>query len=122
MEYRVVKVIDYQTVAINAGRECVDVRDVFTIYGYDKETTKDPETGEDLGHLYYPKGRGKIIDVQEKMSILRSCEFEDKTKRETKEPSFNRFLLTGMESPKTIEYTERIRKPFDNPQIGDIVK
>lgn len=122
MEYRVVKVIDYQTVAINAGRECVDVGDTFTIYGYDKETTKDPETGEDLGHLYFPKGRGKIIDVQEKMSILRSCEFEDKTRRETKELVFNPFLLTSGDSPKTTEYTERIRKPFDNPKIGDIVK
>lgn len=122
MEYRVVKVIDYQTVAINAGYDQVEVGENFTIYGYDQESTKDPETGEDLGHLYLPKGKGIIIDVQEKMSILRSCEFENKTRRETKELAFNQFLLTSVSPPKTTEYTERIRKPFDNPKIGDIVK
>ena len=123
MEYRVIKVIDLYTVVINAGSEKVDEGDSFNLYGYDENVTVDPETGEELGHLYYPKGKGVIISTQEKMSILRSCTFEDKTKRERKVTNpLDRLRSPWDNSPQVTEYTEKVRKPFDNPEIGDIVK
>lgn len=125
MIYKVIKVIDPYTIVINGGMNSdLDFNDEFTIYGVEDEPTLDPETKEDLGYLKYPKGNAVVIDIQEKMAILQSSEFIITTRKEKVVPSVYDKLINPIQKikPHVIEYDEKKRLPFKNPQIGDIVE
>lgn len=125
MIYKVVKVIDPYTVAINGGMNSdLDFDNEFTIYGVEKEPTLDPETKEILGYLKYPKGNVIVIDIQEKMAILQSSEFTTVTRKEKIVPSVYDKLMNPLQNkpPKIVEYDEKTRLPLKNPQIGDTVE
>jgi len=69
----VVKVVNPWRVVINRGSaHRVKIGQRFLIYSITSEAIIDPKTGESLGFLENPKGTGKVINVQEKISTLES--------------------------------------------------
>ncbi|ACK68246.1 conserved hypothetical protein [Rippkaea orientalis PCC 8801] len=127
----VAKVIDDYKLVINRGSEHgIREGQRMLVYCVSDEDIKDPNTGESLGYLELVRGTGKIIFIQEKISILES----DKTKAEIRK-IFNRAskseprshtlktlsaMLAEPEPLETIESKELV--PFENPQVGDQVK
>jgi hypothetical protein len=79
---------------------------------FDNEEIKDPDTGESLGYLEIYKGTGKIIHIQEKMSIIES----DRHGWKKAESSY--LLPSFLSEPISSEYILE----FDEPEIGDLVK
>lgn len=76
----VVSIIDSFRIVINKGySDDVSIGDIFMIYYEYSEPMIDPFTGENLGILEVPVGRGEVIAVQEKLSILKSCEYSPST-------------------------------------------
>lgn len=126
----VAKVIDDYKLVINRGSENgIKEGQRMLVYCVSDEDIKDPETGESLGFLELVRGTGKIIFVQEKISIIES----DNTKAEIRkifnraskaEPSYipqiPRPIFKQAEPLETIESKHLI--PFENPQVGDQVK
>ena len=111
----VVNVIDEYSLAINLGsRENISLGDKFLVYFLSKEDIIDPETKESLGKLEYVVGQGKVIHIQEKMSIIESIEERVENKKTIRKTSSNIF------SPKQEEVIEPkiISLPFDHPQVG----
>ena len=109
-EAKVVKVIDDFRVVINKGmNDGVSEGLKFLIYEAGEELF-DPDTAESLGRLEVVKGQGKAHHVQEKLSVIRSSEF------------------TSVRTPTLLgaafsnEVHEEKRKPFDDPQIGDLAR
>lgn len=69
--YKIVKIIDDQTLVINAGYDDdIEIGDQFEIYSTGEEI-KDPDTNEVLGTLDHIKERVEAVDVFEKMCICR---------------------------------------------------
>jgi hypothetical protein len=92
----VVKVIDHYKLAINRGKHNVIRQGQrMMVYYIDDEEILDPNTGESLGYLELVKGTGRVIFVQDKISIIESDKMIDKLGK---------------------------RLPFENPQVGDLVK
>ena len=70
---KVAKVISSIRIAINRGSEDrIKLNQKVLLYSLSDEEIKDPETGESLGYLEIYKGTGKVIAVQEKLSIIES--------------------------------------------------
>ncbi len=116
----VAKVIDEYKLVINRGSEHgIREGQRMLVYHISDEDIKDPNTGESLGYLELVRGTGKIIFIQDKLSILES----DKTKNVTKTYSYRQGTGTDYEKDDTSEtVTEPRIIPFDNPQVGDLVK
>ena len=92
----VVKVIDHYKLAINRGKHNVIRQGQrMMVYYIDDEEILDPNTGESLGSLELVRGTGRVIFVQDKISIIESDKIIDKLGK---------------------------RLPFENPQVGDLVK
>lgn len=69
--YKIVRIIDDQTLVINAGyNDGIKSGDKFEIYTSGEEI-KDPDTDEVLGTLDYIKEKVEAVDVFPKMSICR---------------------------------------------------
>ncbi len=69
--YKIIKIIDDETLVINAGYDNgIKIGDDFEIFE-DGEEIKDPDTGEVLGTLDTIKERVEAIDVFPKMCICR---------------------------------------------------
>lgn len=120
----VVKLIDEYTVVINRGSDHeMEEGKRFLIYSISPEEILDPITKESLGHLEIVKGKGKIIHIQEKISIIESCEFGESSERKIirKKNPFNPFSLIEQEEIITPS-SEIIPIPFDNVEVGDFVK
>lgn len=67
--YRIVKIVDEETLIINAGLDQgISIGDKFEIYSVG-EKIFDPRTGEDLGTLDTIKDTVEAITVLQKMSI-----------------------------------------------------
>lgn len=111
----VAKVIDEHKLVINRGSEHgIREGQRMLVYHISDEDIKDPETGESLGFLELVRGTGKIIFIQEKMSIIES----DKVKRI---PPKNNYI-DPLQSFGEQVFGKEIKLPFDNPQIGDKIK
>lgn len=111
----VAKVIDDYKLVINRGSENgIKEGQRMLVYCVSDEDIKDPETGESLGFLELVRGTGKIIFIQEKMSIIES----DKVKRI---PPKNNYI-DPLQSFTEQVFGKEIKLPFDNPQIGDKIK
>lgn len=100
----VVKIIDNYKLVINKGaRDKIKLGQRFLIYHLEKEPIVDPITKESLGKLEIVRGTGKVIYIQEKMSIIES---------DSKRQSF----MAGL-----FPTTDNII-PFDGAKIGDKAK
>jgi hypothetical protein len=125
---KVARVIDPYKLVINRGlingiRE--DQR--MLVYCVDNEEIKDPDTGKSLGFLELVRGSGRIIFVQEEISILESDQIFEGYRKIPISPFSGSFLSSQLS--KLQDYRESLGetfkgtlKPFDNPQVGDLVK
>ena len=112
----IARIISPTRIVINRGSEHgVKKGQQMLVYSLEENEIKDPNTGESLGYLEIYKGTGKIIHVQEKMSILESDRnkyIEDFTKT-LSSPLFRPF-------PNKVALDENIS--FENPKVGDLAK
>lgn len=106
LQANVAKIIDDYKVVINRGsNHGVNEGDRYLVYEISEEII-DPISGEPLGRLELAKGTGKVIHVQEKISII-----ESDRKRSPPITSNVISMLSGGEP-----------LPFDNPEVGNQVK
>lgn len=146
----VVKVIDDYKLVINKGETSgIKEGQRMMVYHIDDEEILDLHTGESLGHLELVIGTGKIIFVQDKISIVESDKKPDidlnklsyliieylQKPRELSELSYIPLTASGIEylAKKELQSTRERelksmidklgkRLPFENPQVGDLVK
>ncbi|VVB86131.1 Uncharacterised protein [uncultured archaeon] len=116
----VVTIIDTYKVVINRGaKHGIKEGQRFLLYKLDDKEIKDTISGQSLGHLEIPKGTGKVINVQELMSIIESDRWE---------PSERTVVRRQPQSKLFPEIEEEITTPsnrlktFDSPEIGDKAK
>ena len=84
MEAKVIKIVDKYKVAINKGSiDGVSRDDIFMIFEKGEELF-DPDTKESLGNLEIPKLRMKVLNIQEKITLLESAETVIETDRKIK--------------------------------------
>ena len=114
----VVKVVSETRVAINRGARD-DIREGmrFVVYKLSTGEIEDPFTRESLGQLEIVKGTGKVISVQETMSILESDQ-KERTERTMGHQAFGAVIYPAWGG---VEVTFE-RKPFESPNVGDLVK
>lgn len=112
----VARIISSTRIVINRGSEHgIKKGQQMLVYSLEENEIKDPNTGESLGRLEIYKGTGRIIHVQEKISILESDRnryIEDFTKTSSS-PLFHPL-------PQKMTLDENI--PFEDPTVGDLVK
>jgi hypothetical protein len=97
----VAQVIDNYKLVINRGKKNgIREGQRMLVYRLSDEKIVDPDTGRLLGYLELVRGTGRIISIQEKMSILESDSYL---------PNINIFISKN-------------RLQFDNPKVGDKVK
>jgi hypothetical protein len=112
----VVKVIDDYKLVMNRGEQNgIREGQRMMVYRIDDEEILDPHTGESLGFLELVRGTGRIIFVQDKISIIETDQKKTYRKRIENSP----FALRSYKS-EVVESDEL--KPFDNAQVGDLVK
>jgi hypothetical protein len=117
----VAKVIDHYKLVMNKGEQNgIREGQRMMVYHISNEEIKDPHTGESLGFLELVRGTGRVIFVQDKISIIETDQKKTYRKRvENNSP----FGIAGIKSLTTSEIIESDElKPFDNPEIGDLVK
>ncbi|CCI37618.1 hypothetical protein IQ232_12030 [Microcystis aeruginosa LEGE 11464] len=149
---QIVNILDPYRLVMNRGeRNRIQVGRRVLIYGISEEEIIDPNTGESLGFLELVRGTGRIILVQDKISIIESDkkpdidlnklyylirEYHLLQPRELSElsyippltPSGIEYLAKKeLQSKRERELKSMIDKlgerlPFENPQVGDLVK
>lgn len=115
----VVNIINPLRVVFNRGTlHSIKIGQRFLLYKLSEEEIKDPISKESLGFLEIPKGTGKVIHVQEKISTIES----DRT--EPSEQTIVRRRTTPFLPPmeETVTTPSNRMVPFDSPEIGDKVK
>ncbi|QGZ92043.1 hypothetical protein [Microcystis aeruginosa] len=113
---KVVKVIDNYKLVMNRGEQNgIREGQRMMVYHISNEDIKDPNTGESLGFLELVKGTGRVIFVQDKISIIETDQKKTYRKR-IENPSL------GLRSYKSEVVESDELKPFENPQIGDSVR
>lgn len=123
---KIVHVRDKYTVVLNAGSDHgVTIGKRFLIIGLG-ETITDPDTNEELERLEIVRGKAQVIHVQEKISTLRSVDFERRAdvKEVTKVSSSRGFGLAGLAGPQdtvteVIKPGEEHLKELKDVQVGD---
>ncbi len=119
----VVEIISDTRLVINKGQEDgIRQGQRMLIYELSNDELKDPNTGESLGYLEIVKGTGKIIHIQDKMSIIESDQI--KSIKRTYYPQASRFSswVDSLKPAPLEEVEDKIIIPFENPQVGDKVK
>ena len=119
-QYKVVKILDdgYKIV-INAGtNKGIKLGQHYMVYALSDFEILDPDTKESLGYLEIVKGTGKVVHIQEKLATIESDLYEvsQPTKIIRKNPMY------GFGTTEEERISQREHLPFDNPQIGDLVK
>lgn len=114
---KVAKVINSTKIVINRGADHhIKLNQKVLVYSTSGEEIKDPETGELLGYLEVYKGTGKVIGIQDKLSVIESDRNEY-----TEALAYSRsYPLCPAAIPSNLSIRNKI--PFENPQIGDLVK
>lgn len=109
---RVATVMDPYQVVINKGAsDGIRVGQHYLFYALGDEI-RDPETGDDLGQLEVLRGRGSVIHVQNKISIVRSSE---RRSRFQSAP-----MLSGIFPTNQTAWYEDL--PFDGIAAGDFAR
>jgi len=98
---KVVKIEDKFTIVANRGSSSgVKEGDKFVVVGIG-DVILDPDTGEELGPLEIVRGKVIAIHVQEKISTLKSCDYESSLgKREIKKISSKALGLASIFGPQ----------------------
>lgn len=113
----VVKVIDDYKLVMNRGEQNgIREGQRMMVYHISNEEIKDPNTGESLGFLELVRGTGRVIFVQDKISIIETDQKKIYRKRIENNSPF------GLKNYKSEVVESDELKPFENPQIGDQVK
>jgi len=116
----VVAVTDQYTVPINRGsNDYVGVGSRFMLYSLSEEEVKDPVSGRSLGRLEIVKGTGVIINVQSRMSILQSDQWEAPTRRIVRKGPRS-FSFGGEEEEVVVPSNRRLE--FIDSKVGDKAK
>jgi len=87
----------------------------------------DPDTKADLGQLEIIKGIGKVIHVQDKMSVIESIKVKKANEKRivySKPPYSGIFtgLISHFATEEVIKEGEDEILPFDAPKVGDLAK
>ncbi len=115
MSLKIVKVLDDYTVVMNAGsNQGIVEGQRYLIFELSDEEIIDPDTNKSLGFLEIVKGTGIVTHVQDNMSTLESCKHEAASRTIRRR---NAYGIGPVE-----EISETPVKPFDDPQIGDLLK
>lgn len=113
MDFKIAKVLDDCKVVMNAGsNHKISNGQKYLIYQLSDEEIIDPDTNKSLGFLEIVKGTGTVTHVQDNMATLESCEREKSSK------IIRRSGIWG----GSAEEVETSVKPFDDPQVGDLLK
>ena len=108
---RVATVMDPNQVVINKGAsDGIRVGQHYLFYALGDEI-RDPETGDDLGQLEVLRGRGNVIHVHKKISIVRSSE---RRSRFQSAPMLSGIFPTNQTAWMTL--------PFDGIAAGDFAR
>jgi hypothetical protein len=119
---KVARVIDPYKLVINRGQaDGIREGQRMLVYCIDDEEIKDPDTGESLGFLELVRGTGRTFLVEEKFSILESDTLYRKFSEGQAKTVEERFSRITTIDP-LISLRDGALKPFDNPQVGDLVK
>ena len=114
----VANIINEYKIVINRGNEHnIRLGQRFLIYSLSDEEIIDPITNEPLGYLEIVKGTGKVINVQERISVIESDKTEISNRKIIKKGSLYSFLGDAVEE---IESPQRV--PFELVQVGDKAK
>lgn len=114
----VANIINEYKIVINRGNEHnIRLGQRFLIYSLSDEEIIDPITNEPLGYLEIVKGTGKVINVQERISVIESDKTEISNRKIIKKGSLYSFLGDAVEE---IESPQRV--PFEFVQVGDKAK
>lgn len=101
-------------VVINKGSEAgVKTGDKFLLVAIGPEI-QDPVTGESLGNLELVRGRGIVVRVQEKMSVVESIETT------ASNPSPKNRIIGGLAALGAMTIPQAA--PFNKPRLGDFAK
>lgn len=128
MNIKVATVIDDQTLVLNVGEnKGVKLGQRFLVYSLGDEI-KDPDSEASLGRLEIVKGTGKATHVQQKMCTIKS-EMKKESIQRIRRPNvtfsqgYGRLLneFSGL-SNEIEEYDPPTAVPFENPEVGDLVK
>ncbi len=118
--YKVVQIISPYKVVINAGSDAgLKKGQRFLVYALG-DMIRDPDSGEELERVEIVKGTGVLAHLQDKIATIKS-DMEEKTPTTIK----RRSNLRGMSHIfGNTEETEINREeiPFDEPQVGDLVR
>jgi hypothetical protein len=113
---KVAKVKDEYTIVINKGyNNGIKEGQNFLIYEVGEEIF-DPDTNESLGRLEVIKGKGVVINVQEKISTIESNEFDTYKVNRSKNP----FVVNIFDTPEVEEKKRYI--PFRGIKEGDLLR
>ena len=104
---------------LNCGAEDgIAEGDTFEVFALGKPI-QDPQTKEILEPLEIVRGRGKVIHLQKKICTLESIEKRIVTKKEIRQTGGPFAVFSA---PTIIEKPEIENLPFDEAQIGDLVR
>ena len=118
--FKIVKILDEFTVVMNAGSDLgIYEGQKFLIYELSDEEIIDPDTKKSLGFLEIVKGTGIVTHVQESMSTLKSATYHSTSKKIKHLSPFSNPLFNS--SVEEIE-SDKTQVPFDDPEIGDLLK
>jgi hypothetical protein len=121
---KTVKVVSINTpyqIVLNIGKDDdVSINDKFLIFGMG-EMIKDLDTGEELERLEIPRGKGKVVHLQNKICTVESIEISETP---TTIKRTNRFSSGFANIFPNIEESEirRDKLPFEEVQIGDCAR
>ncbi|NJK73177.1 MAG: hypothetical protein HC942_02155 [Microcoleus sp. SU_5_6] len=111
----VVSIINRYKLAINRGTiHGLKEGQRVLVYRMSEEELRDPNSGESLGYLEIVKGKGRIIHVQEKISTIESDQKQFRRMATKRTGLYG----SGEEVMETLD--ELI--PFEDPEVGDMVK
>lgn len=115
---KVVKVIDEFNAVINYGsNDGAQKGQKFLIYALSDEEIIDPDTNESLGFLEIVRGTGEVINVQERMSTIKSA-----TYKKTPPNIVHKRDPFSIGTTETVEQFEPTQLPFVSIQISDFAK
>ena len=117
----IAKILSPNRVVINRGSmHGIKEGQRMLVYSLSDEEIQDPETGESLGSLEIYKGTGKVIAVQEKLSVIESDrdELTQALVKSITHPLFSPNFSPGF--PENLTKDNKI--PFEDPQVGNLVK
>lgn len=73
--WRVVAILDEYRIVVNGGRGELNLGDKLEVIDHSIEL-RDPDSGQVLGSVVYPKARLEVIQLEDKLAVARSADTE----------------------------------------------